>query len=252
MKNKSELNIASINVKDNKANRNGNLENAKKLSKIIEQFDLIGTQEFTVKYVNEVMKNLDSYKIYDNYRYGKILKNMPYNENNGIITNQSVLSSNTIWLPWIANNFRDLTTSIIKMSIMPRIATVVISDTKENGKICMINTHLDYQIPSIQIKQLKAIKKLINQYGKDYPVFLTGDFNMELDDKNFSEFVKSINDDLEHVDIKEKTWHGKSGEEKSLDHIFISKDFYIENSGITSTQGTSDHDVIYATVSKRR
>ena len=31
MKNKSELNIASINVKDNKTNRNGNLENAKKL-----------------------------------------------------------------------------------------------------------------------------------------------------------------------------------------------------------------------------
>ena len=252
MKNKGELNIASINVKDNKVNRNGNLENAKKLSKIIEQFDFIGTQEFTVKYVNEVMKNLDGYKIYGNYRYGKTLKNMPYNENNGIITNQSVLSSNTIWLPWIANNFSDLTTSIIKMSIMPRIATVVISDTKENGKICMINTHLDYQIPSIQIRQLKAIKKLINQYGKDYPVFLTGDFNMELDDKNFSEFVKSINADLEHVDIKEKTWHGKSGEEKSLDHIFISKDFYIESSGITSTQGISDHDVIYATVSKRR
>ena len=116
----------------------------------------------------------------------------------------------------------------------------------------MINTHLDYQIPAIQVRQLKSIKELINKYGKDYPLVLTGDFNMELGNKNFDDFVYGIGNELEHVYISGDMWHGKNNEGKSLDHIFVSKDFDIENAGIISSMETSDHDVVYATVSRKR
>lgn len=247
----SDLKIASINVKDNATNRAGNAENAKKISNIIKDFDLIGTQEFTIKYINEVAQHLKNYKFYGSYRYGNLLVNMPYNENNNIITNQHVTENNTIWLPWVADNFKDLKTSITKMSIMPRIATIVIIKTKDEQEVCMINTHLDYQVPSIQIRQLNAIKDLIAKYGQNYPLIITGDFNMELGDKKFDAFVRDVKGKVQYVDINGKTWHGKNGEEKALDHIFVSNDFKIENAGIISSQGTSDHDVIYTSISRK-
>lgn len=84
---------------------------------------------------------------------------MPYNENNQIITKHNVIKNKTIWLPWLANNFSDFKESVTKMPIMPRIATIVVSEDEEHRKVCMINTHLDYQVSSIQIRQLKALKK---------------------------------------------------------------------------------------------
>lgn len=73
----------------------------------------------------------------------------------------------------------------MKASIMPRVATIVVTEDNEHRKICMINTHLDYQIPSIQAKQLEKLKSIILKYSKDYRIILTGDFNMELNDNNF-------------------------------------------------------------------
>ena len=250
------LKIASFNVKDNGINSRGGIrkdgtDNALIVAKIIEDFDLIGTQEFTINYINRVGFELDkNYQLYGNYRYGQTLKNMPFNENNNIVTNQKVITNKTIWLPWLADNLADLKTSIIKMSIMPRIATIIIFETEDHKQNCMINTHLDYQIPSIQIRQLNALKSLIVKYSQDYPIILTGDFNMELGDKKFDSFVTDIKDTVQHVDISGKTWHGKNGEEAAFDHIFVPSNWQIENAGIISSQGTSDHDIIYADVSR--
>ena len=36
-------------------------------------------------------------------------------------------------------------------------------DNGNNNFMCMINTHLDYQVPSIQISQLEELKKIIKQ-----------------------------------------------------------------------------------------
>lgn len=247
------IKIGSFNTKDNAINRNGGfrpdgLSNAVLLSNMIkeQQFDLLGTQELTIAYVNQLMINLDDYRFYGSYRYGdKILLNMPYNENNNIITKQKALSNNTIWLPWIANNLKDLKTSIAKMSIMPRIATIVITESEKYGKVCMINTHLDYQIPSIQIRQLEALKKLVLKYQQEYPVILTGDFNVEKEDKQFGEFITNLRENnIERVDIGEKTWFDKDGNGKELDHIFVPKDWSVLDAGTIETD-TSDHKLVY-------
>lgn len=252
------LKVGSFNMRDNKVNRNGGVRvdgfsNAKYVADVIkkQEFDLIGTQELTIKYVNELALQLHDYHFLGSYRYGDLLKFIPYNENNSILTNQKVLETNTIWLPWIATNFPDLKTSIMKASIMPRVATIVVSEDKENRKVCMINTHLDYQVPSIQAKQLEKLKSIILKYARDYKIILTGDFNMELDDNNFKQFVTDVSDELKVVDIDGATWHGKNNEEKKEDFIFIPTDWQVENAGKIDANGTSDHDIIYADIRRK-
>lgn len=247
------IKIGSFNTRDDAINRKGGLRedgssNADTVAELIKNFDLLGTQELTIRYVNEIVSKLKEYKFYGNYRYGRVLAKIPYNENNNIITNRNVLSEKTVWLPWIANNIADLHGSITKMSIMPRIATIVILEDEENKKICMINTHLDYQIPSIQIRQLEALKKIINKYGREYPIILTGDFNMELGDPKFDSFVADVKDTLQHADIKGKTWFGNNGKESAVDHIFVPSDWKIEDAGIISSKGTSDHNIPWVSV----
>ena len=250
------LRIGTFNVKDNKINRNGGIredgiDNSELMAKEIEQFDLLGTQELTIKFVNALKLKIGNYKLYGNYRYGKLLAKMPYNESNNIITNQKVLSEKTVMLPWIANNLKDLKTSIVKMSIMPRIATIAIVEDSNKNQICMINTHLDYQVKSIQIRQLEALKKIINKYKQNYPIILTGDFNMELTDEHFNKFVNEIKPDLQHVNIDEKTWHGNNGEETNVDHIFVSNEYEVQDKGVISSNGISDHDILYADIRKK-
>ena len=250
--------VGTFNTKDNKVNRRGGIRddginNAEIVSDIIKEneFDFLGTQELTIKYVNELALRLQDYEFYGSYRYGNLLTAMPYNENNQIITNNNVVYDKTIWLPWVARNFPDLKDSITKMSIMPRVATIVISEDSEHRKVCMINTHLDYQVPSIQLRQLKALQKIVQKYGQDYEIILTGDFNMELGDKKFDSFVSSVDDKLKHVDIGSNTWHGNDSEKASIDHIFVPKNWQVENAGIIDSKGTSDHDVVFAEVRRR-
>ena len=250
------IRVGTFNVKDNKINRNGGIredgiDNTQLMADEIEKFDLLGTQELTIKFVNALKLKIGNYKLYGNYRYGKLLAKMPYNENNNIITNKKVVSSKTVMLPWIANNIKDLKTSIVKMSIMPRIATIAIVEDSNGNQICMINTHLDYQVKSIQIRQLEALKKLINKYKQKYPIILTGDFNMELTDDHFKEFVDDIKPDLQHVTVSDKTWHGNNGEETNVDHIFVSNEYEVQDKGVISSNGISDHDILYADIRKK-
>lgn len=109
----------------------------------------------------------------------------------------------------------------------------------------MINTHLDYQIPSIQIRQLQALEKIIVKYSSHYPIILTGDFNMEIDDRNFNSFISDIKaNNMKRVEINESTWYGKNGN-KTVDHIFLPKDWDILNAGTVDLQETSDHKGIF-------
>jgi endonuclease/exonuclease/phosphatase family metal-dependent hydrolase len=252
------IRVGTINIKDNKINRNGGIRedgtnNAKLVSNIIKEknFDLLGTQELTIKYVNELALFLPNYKFYGNYRCGNLLAKIPYNESNQIITKCNVLETKTFWLPWLANNFSDLKNSITKMSIMPRIATIVVFQDEEHRKVCMINTHLDYQIPSIQIRQLKALNNIIQKYSQLYDIILTRDFNMEIGNNIFDLFINDIKDKLQHVDVYGATWHGANGEETQVDHIFIPKNWKIKNAEIINLKETSDHDAICVNIKRR-
>ena len=250
------MKIGSFNVRNSYLNnyesvRNDGLSNDQVVSSIIkvEDFDLLGTQELTIDYVDKLAKQLDKYKFYGGYRYGNILRIMPFNENNNIITKRDVISDETVWLPWVPYNIVDLSKAIIHFSLMPRIATIVITSDENDRLLCMINTHLDYQIPSLQVRQLRELKNLIEIYSKKYPVILTGDFNMETKDQQFKAFIKDMSDNnIIRVDIDDKTWHNPKGDDQTLDHIFVSKSFYVDDAGIISSNLTSDHDIVYAKV----
>lgn len=85
-----------------------------------------------------------------------------------------------------------------------------------------------------------------------YPIIITGDFNMELDNENFNSFIKDIEKNkITHVDIKGNTWHNKKGDDKALDHIFIPSNWDINDAGIIDSKETSDHDFIYVDVKEK-
>lgn len=135
---------------------------------------------------------------------------------------------------------------------MPRIATIVIIDDENIGNFCMINIHLDYQVPSIQLRQLKSVLNLIEIYSKNYKVILTGDFNMEISDEKFKNFINEIEkNNIKHVKIDGYSWYDKEGNGKMLDHIFIPEKWQIEDAYIDNCKDvatTSDHRPVVAKV----
>lgn len=254
------IKIGTVNLKNNKVNRNGGLrEDGIDTAKLVrehieeEQFDILGTQELTRTFVNNITSNLVNYKLYGDYRYGDSLlsKKIPFindfNENNNIVTKDEVIENKTEKLPWIPNNLKDLKTSITKCSIMPRIVTIVVTKNKDNEMLCAINTHLDYQIPSLQLRQLKFLKRIVEDYSKKYPVIVTGDFNMEIGDINFDRFKEELNKlGLKRVEMNEKTF----SDQKTIDHIFIPENYEVINSGVKEIENVTDHKEVYAEVKK--
>lgn len=245
------IKIGSFNFKNRpftKLQKENMNDNAFLFASILKEkkFDFIGTQELTIGYVNKLTPLLEDYQFYGGYRYGNLLARMPYNENNNIITKQKVILSKTVFLPWIPKQFDNLKTALVKMSMMPRIATIVLALDSDSNLICMINTHLDYQISEIQKRQLVALKSLIMNYKKYCSMVITGDFNMDLTDLNFGTFVSDLeNEGIYRVPISENTWYGKEKEGKTLDHIFLSKDWYIEDIKVESLEELSDHKLLY-------
>ena len=140
---------------------------------------------------------------------------------------------------------------------MPRIITSAEIEDNEVGKITILNTHLDYQLESVQKRQLKSILKMIKIIIKENPnIVLTGDFNMELNvDSHFDEFINELDKlGLKRVEINNKTNAEKFVNKTSIDHIFIPKKWIIEKAGIIddeSLKSVTDHKGIYADVKIR-
>lgn len=217
MKENSLIKIGTVNLQNNKINRMGGLRpDGIDTSSLIanhietEKFDILGTQELTKQFSSNITSKLSNYKLYGGYRYGDGLLNKfklirDFNENNNIIVNSEITSEITKKLPFIPNNIIDLKSSIKNSSIMPRIVTIVLTKIN-NINICAINTHLEYQIPSIQKRQLEVLKNIIEKYYQNYQIILTGDFNMEITEDNLKEFIDNIlNYNLKRVEVNDKT-----------------------------------------------
>lgn len=137
---------------------------------------------------------------------------------------------------------------------MPRIITMVEISDNAVGSIIVLNTHLDYQLKSVQIRQLKSIYKIIEILSKQNPnIVLTGDFNMEIDISNhFDEFIALLNQlGLQRIAANEKTNAAKFPNETAIDHIFILQSWYIVNAGLmkdTSLYSITDHKGVYADI----
>lgn len=259
------IKIGTINFQNNKVNRTGGLrEDGINTAKLVaehiekENYDILGTQELTRNFLNNITSGLVHYKLYGGYRYGSniISKKIPFindfNENNNIVTKNEVLKEETKLMPFIPNNFKDLKESIIKCSIMPRIVTIIVTKS-DKGIICAINTHLDYQIPSLQKRQLEFLKNIVKKYASRYPVVLTGDFNMEIGTEYFDLFNDELKDiGLKRVEVNDKTIASKFPNQTAIDHIFIPNDWKVINKGVKNIDYVTDHKEVFVEVEKSK
>ena len=263
------IRIGSLNAQNSRVNRTGGItpdgkDNAKILADHIENsgYYFLGTQELTRVFSKNLLKHLKKYKLYGNYRYGssKLVQSIgmldSFNENNAIITSGQTLKTTTSLLPWFPNNPKALFESLKNASIMPRIVTIAEIDDPNIGTIFAVNTHLDYQLKSVQIRQLKRLYQILEILIKEYPIVLTGDFNMELGkDTHFDDFISKLeNIGLKRVPMNESTYIGKDDTRKTIDHIFIPKSWVIEKTGLIEDKNldsVTDHKGIYADVRVR-
>ena len=115
----------------------------------------------------------------------------------------------------------------------------------ENKIVIIINVHLEAYHFKTRLKQTKKIIEIYNQYSKEFPTLLVGDFNSDIKYEN-----ASINLLLNIPKIgsalldnnKSKTFNSEKPTER-LDYIFYNTDYieYIDGRVLTEFNQASDH-----------
>lgn len=221
------LNIATINVQ-NKYKVKGydgiykNENHVKMLLELIKKHNLeiIGLQEVNSKYASklqlELMKGFSYYgkfRFPNNFITKRLYPFSVFNESVPIITNHKILDKKMEVLPWLS-------------SYVPRVVTIMKIDTKELGPIVVLNTHLDYLKNKTKVKQLKRLLEIIQKISR--PVILMGDFNMTVKNKDFLEFVNSLQKlNINHINVGKATFK-YSKAPRAIDHIFLSPCFRVK------------------------
>ena len=261
------MKVMSINCQNNAVNRQGGrgLEgydySLMLANHIIDnEYDLVGTQEMSYRFTEKLKSYLPNYLFSGKYRnklaiFKKLIPKLQgLIENNNVISKDQVMYEKTFTLPWFPHSFKDIKYAIKRKSLMRRIATVVLINTKELGYIYIVNTHLDYALKSIQERQLEKLYQAINKYRKEYPVILTGDFNMEYMNPIFESFIHKLeNIGIKRVPIDDKTDALKYRHKSAIDHIFIPSEYEVMDSGTVKDEnirGVTDHLAVYVEFKK--
>lgn len=240
----TKLNLVSANVQNG---RSGFVESVSKIFNIFqgcEGDNIYCLQESTENYVAVLLEHLgEEYVSNGDYRLGNI--DYEFNEGNPIITNAVVKDSITFRLSFVPDNFIDLGISIKDFSIMPRIAVLTILENEQSECFLCLNTHLDYNIPSLQVIQLKQIYTILSAIPTEYPIIIAGDFNIEPTDKKFIDFKNKLEmlgivETLNSID----TFKGNENvSSKRIDYVF-SRGVNLESEIIFTTSEESDHNFI--------
>ena len=241
--------VSSVNVQNRykQANYSG-LDNGININELFKnyiinkQIDIAGTQELVPNCIKALKQLLPDYQIVGDTRFqglsSRLMKRS--NESNSIITREKVLSTETRKLPWLP-------------STLPRIATIAILDTKSIERICFINTHLDFLINNVKYKQLKELRKIILEYKEKYPVIITGDFNLDLENGRFTEYIKLLETEgILRAPIFNKTYINQDND-SPIDHIFVSNDLCIDSCEIVKEEEYkfSDHYPVLCKISRK-
>ena len=243
------MKIASFNIKHRVFRNNKKITHDVLNIIQVNKIDVLCTQEIPRSLARTFQKIMDGYNVNGDSKYHHYLKSLPFNEKNPIITKNKIIETKTIRYKNKIKNIREFFKYLRHIPIFPRIATIVIVKIKDDKDLCIINTHLDYKLSIIQKKQLSHLLDIISEYNKKYEIVLLGDFNMDLDDEHFNNFVddlKSIN--IDRININKSTWRNKKGKERTLDHIFLSKSLKVNKFGIIKSNELSDHEIIYVDI----
>ena len=208
--------------------------------------DIVGSQELQCWQHNELMELLG-----ETWASVGKPRNGSNTERSSIIYNTEkieYISGETIWL----SETPAVEGSKSWGSAQPRILTYGKFLHKASGtEFYYFNTHLDHHSEEARRNQLEMVVSYMDQYVADYPVILTGDFNVyitneafepltsksDVYDNTFTPFLGELGDNM-------KTTHGFNGgtEGSPIDFIFYS----VNSLNVESTQIIHDvHDGRY-------
>ena len=217
--------------------------------------DIMGVQEAT--FTNQWLWLKDKLKSagYDGYGVNRQTgKESGAGECPGILWNKNVIEKievGTFWLSetpdkpskgWDANYYRTATWGLFK-----HIAT---------GQIFfMVNTHLDHESTTAQIEGMKLIEQKLLEYEWDYPLYLTGDFNVISTDKALDGVREFMRNARAYATVRDTNptvnGFGNSSSRKQIDHIYYSDylkavEYYTIMDAYEGVTYVSDHYPIYA------
>jgi len=159
-----------------------------------------------------------------------------------------VAKSSTFWL--------SETPSEVSMgwdAVCNRVCTYTLFQHKTtNEKFWVFNTHFDHVGQEARSKSAVLIlDKIKNLNTEDYPVFLTGDFNMEPNHKSIDYITKTLKDSKVVSELEfgpEGTFNGFHFDKpvtRRIDYIFVSDDVEVNKYAVLSDnwnmQYPSDH-----------
>ncbi|WP_082332042.1 endonuclease/exonuclease/phosphatase family protein [Mangrovimonas xylaniphaga] len=159
-----------------------------------------------------------------------------------------VLESSTFWLSQTPDKV-----SMGWDAVCNRVCTYALFENKTTKqKFWMFNTHFDHVGEMARKNSAILILEKINELNqKNYPVILTGDFNMEAEHESIQYITKSLNDSKSVASVTfgpEGTFNGFHFEEpvtKRIDFVFTSKNITVEKYAVLSDnwnlQYPSDH-----------
>ena len=219
--------------------------------------DIMGVQEAT--FTNQWLWLKDKLKSagYDGYGLNRQTgKESGSGECPGILWNKNVIEKievGTFWLSetpdtpskgWDANYYRTATWGLFK-----HIAT---------GQIfVMVNTHLGHESTTAQVEGMKLIEQKLLEYEWDYPLYLTGDFNVISTDKALDGVRKFMRNARTYAAVKDTNptvnGFGNSSSRKQIDHIYYSDylkavEYYTIMDAYEGVTYVSDHYPIYAII----
>ena len=223
--------------------------------------DIMGVQEATYTDQWVWLKNQLKSAGYDGYGVNRQTgKESGAGETPGILYNTNVIKQievGTFWLSetpdkpskgWDANYYRTATWGLFE-----HIAT--------GQKFFFVNTHLDHESVTAQVEGMKLIEKKLLEYEEDYPLYLTGDFNVISTDKALDGIREFMRNARTYASVRDTNptvnGFGNSSSRKQIDHIYYSDylkavEYYTIMDAYEGVTYVSDHYPIYAILKLRK
>ena len=143
---------------------------------------------------------------------------------------------------------------------LPRIVTWIKFKERESGKeFYVFNTHFDHRGDTARMESAKLIVSKIEEIADNFPVVLTGDFNVEPSSEPYQILVQNLTN---VQTISKLPWVGSEGtfngfdnpsnEWRAIDFIFVKGNLEVDKAGTLSTSWdgfyASDHFPIFAEI----
>ena len=225
----SEIKVISYNIRYDNPKDGINIWDNRKSSIINflnkEKPQLIGFQEVTHSQLLFLSEELSSYGFIgvgrDDGKTKGEYSPIFYNKNNF-----SLILQNTFWLSQTPDKI-----SVGWDASMERICTyALVKDKRSKKRVWIFNTHLDHAGNKARVKSVELIMDTIEKLNEEqYPIILTGDFNLEDHTEPIKKLQKQFNDALGGLNKSKKTYATFNGFKKNIitkkriDYIFTNK-----------------------------